>query len=265
MPFSPAWPACWRGRCCATGRPTAIATTCSSSAFLLAKQQLLAGELATGAGLALALFRLAFLVMLERTLSQFMKAACQVTILRRPALDLPIKLLALALLAAPWLPPALVAGLDLVLAALLAGRLPFWYPLRAARRIELGIMFVGYLAIVGQLGLDAWQQHYGAAWIGSAALHLFTFGAMGCVIPAMLLRIARGHTGRPVAFALGDRALLHLTLVALLCRVLLPQLLPAAYPLWIALAALLWAVVFAGLGWRIVPLLWRPRIDGREH
>jgi uncharacterized protein involved in response to NO len=48
-------------------------------------------------------------------------------------------------------------------------------------------------------------------------------------------------------------------------RVLLPQLLPAAYLGWIHLSATCWLAAFALLAWRVVPMLWRPRIDGREH
>ena len=48
-------------------------------------------------------------------------------------------------------------------------------------------------------------------------------------------------------------------------RVAAPQFYPAAYGHWIHLAARCWAVAFAVLAWRFVPLLFRPRIDGREH
>src|SRR5574343_1133662 len=70
-------------------------------AFLVAKYLMLYGNnFAAGYGLAIALFRLAFLVMLERTLTQFMKGVFQVQILRQPKLDMPIKLLGLLLVIA---------------------------------------------------------------------------------------------------------------------------------------------------------------------
>jgi uncharacterized protein involved in response to NO len=63
--------------------------------FLVAKNLLLSPDhFQTGAAMTLALFRVAFLVMLERTLTQFMKNALQTDILRNPVLDTAIKLLA---------------------------------------------------------------------------------------------------------------------------------------------------------------------------
>ena len=234
-------------------------------AFLFAKYQLLYGDFAGGAAMTLALFRLAFLVMLERTLTQFMKAACQTDILRTPWLDLPIKLLGLALAGVFWLPATWTAGLSLLLAGLLLIRLPFWRPDRACRRLDVGIMFVGYLAIVGQLLLEAWATLAGPAWIGALPTHVFTFGAMGCVIPAMIVRIANGHTGRKVVFSAVDRSVLWLMLGALLIRVGLTQLAPAHYAWWIGLAALCWLAAFGLLLLRYAPVLMQPRIDGREH
>ena len=58
-----------------------------------------------------------------------------------------------------------------------------------------------HLAIAGQLLLSAWQALTPLALTGTVATHLFTFGAMGCVIPAMIVRIGNGHTGRKVVFA----------------------------------------------------------------
>lgn len=233
--------------------------------FIVAKSLLLHGDFAAGTAMTLALFRLAFLLMLERTLTQFMRAAFQVEIRRDARLDLAIKGLGLLLVAAPWLPGVLAAGLALALAALLLIRLPFWHPLRALRRIDIGIMFVGYLAIAGQLLLHAWEYFFGPAWVGTLPTHLFTFGAMGCVIPAMIVRIAKGHTGRKVSFDAADRAVLYLMLAALAIRTLLPQLAPAHYLLWIDTAAAAWLLAFGLLAWRYVPLLLAPRIDGREH
>jgi uncharacterized protein involved in response to NO len=101
--------------------------------------------------------------------------------------------------------------------------------------------------------------------VGSAAVHLFTFGAMGCVIPAMIVRIANGHTGRKVVFQPADKAVLWLMLAALGVRVLLPQIFPAQYLACIHAAATLWALAFAILAVRYIPILMQARIDGREH
>ncbi len=98
-------------------------------AFLVAKTLLLHGEhFAAGHGMALALFRMAFLVMMERTLTQFMRGNFQVDILRRPLLDNAIKLLGLLLVIEFVLAPGLAAAAALLLALLLAARFLFWKP-----------------------------------------------------------------------------------------------------------------------------------------
>lgn len=235
-------------------------------AFLVAKYLMLYGnDFAAGYGMAIALFRLAFLVMLERTLTQFMKAAFSAQILRQPKLDMVIKLLGLALVAAPFLPRPLTALLSLALAALLAIRFVFWRPQLAIKRLDIGIMYVGYLAIVGQLLIEALGHVADLIWVGSVSVHLFTFGAMGCVVPAMIIRIAKGHTGRKVVFDTLDKTVLYIMLAGLFIRILVPQFAPGAYLGCIHAAAGCWLLAFGILATRYIPLLLQPRIDGREH
>jgi uncharacterized protein involved in response to NO len=235
-------------------------------AFLIAKYLMLYGNnFAAGYGMAIALFRLAFLVMFERTLTQFMKGVFQAQILREPKLDTPIKLLGLMLVVEPFLPRTLVAGLSLALAVLLAIRFVFWKPQLAFKRIDIGIMYIGYLAIVGQLLIEALGHVVNFVWIGSVSVHLFTFGAMGCVIPAMIMRISKGHTGRKVVFDGLDRAVLYMMIAALAIRVVVPQLAPGAYLACIHAAATCWLLAFGTLAVRYIPILMQPRIDGREH
>lgn len=234
--------------------------------FPLAKFLLLDGHWSqAGQLMALGLFRLAFLIMLERTLTDFMKNVFQAAILRRPALDVSIKALALVLAFAGFMPPALQGGLAFLLAGLLVGRFAFWKPGLALRRLDIGIMYLGYLAIVLQLLVVAFEQLAGVVWVGSVTMHLFTFGAMGLIVPAMIVRISKGHTGRKVAFEAMDKAVLWLMIAALVLRVVAPQLAPGAYLLWVSLAAAGWALAFAILAWRVIPFLLAPRIDGREH
>ena len=233
--------------------------------FIVAKQLMLHGDFAAGSDMVLALFRLAFLVMLERTLTPFMKGAFQVQILRQPRLDMPIKLLGLILVGGFQLPAALTGALSLALALLLLVRFVFWKPQLAFRRIDIGIMYVGYLAIVGQLLLVALAQVADPGWVGSVATHLFTFGAMGCIIPAMIVRIANGHTGRKVVFSPVDRGILYIMLAALVIRIVIPQFAPGLYLACIHAAATCWLLAFGLLGWRYIPMLLKPRIDGREH
>ena len=234
--------------------------------FWIAKTLLLQPEhFNTGWSMTLGLFRVAFLVMLERTLSQFMRAAFAVDILRKPALDTAIKALAAVLVFAALLPAGLAHGLELLLAALLLGRLAFWHPLKACTRLDIGIMYLGYLAIVAQLLIDALPPPGATGWVGTVAAHVFTFGAMGLVIPAMIIRIANGHTGRKVIFGGFDKAVLWIMIAALVLRLVGPQFMPAAYLRWLDLAAACWFAAFALLAWRLIPQLAQARIDGREH
>jgi len=235
-------------------------------AFVLAKVLLLSPEgFVAGRTMALALFRVAFVVMLERTLTQFMKAAFKVQVPRVAAVDVAIKALALLLVATPVLPPVLAAGAALLLAALLTGRFLAWSPHLALRRLDIGIMYLGGFALAAQLVLQALEALLHVAWVGAMSVHTFTFGTMGLIIPAMITRVAKGHTGRPPAFDAFDKAALWVMLAGFVARVVLPQLAPAQYQAWVWTAATCWSAGFGLVAWRTLPLLFRPRVDGREH
>ncbi len=215
--------------------------------------------------MTLGLFRVAFLVMLERTLTQFMKSIFKVEILRHPLLDNSIKVLGLLLVAVGLMPPLLAAAFSLLLAALLLVRFAFWHPLKAFSRLDVGIMYLGYLAITGQLLIEASSLIFNIAWVGSVAVHVFTFGAMGLVIPAMMIRISNGHTGRKVAFGAYEKTVLWIMILAFALRLIGPQLAPDLYLRWLDMAATCWFVAFLLLGWRFIPYFYRPRIDGKDH
>ena len=234
--------------------------------FLVAKTLLLGSEsFASGAAMTLALFRVAFLVMLERTVTQFMKNALGADILRNPLLDAAIKLLAVLLVAGSLLPSGVTASISLLLALLLVVRFVFWQPHLALRRLEIGIMYLGYLAIVAQLLLQSVELLLPPPWLGSLPMHVFTFGAMGLIIPAMLIRICKGHTGRPLFFDRLDRSVLWIMIAGFVIRIVLPQIDPGHYLHWIQIAAACWFACFTLLTWRYVPMLVQPRADGREH
>lgn len=235
-------------------------------AFLAAKLLMLdADHFHAGVTMAVGLFRTAFLVMLERTLTQFVKGVFKVDVLREPRLDAGIKLLAVALVFQGWMPNALAAPLLLVLSLLLLVRFAFWQPRLGMTRVELAVMYLGYLAIVAQLLIEFANLLIAPVWVGSVSVHVFTFGVMGLIIPAMLVRISKGHTGRKVVFDVGDKLLIWIMLSAFVVRIVLPQLAPEAYPRWVHLAAGGWFACFAILGVRMLPRLLAPRVDGKEH
>ena len=234
--------------------------------FPLAKYLILSpDDFQAGSSMAIGLFRMAFLLMLERTLTQFMQGVFKVDILRNAALDTAIKTLALVLVFESLLPSALAGGSALILAVLLAGRFLFWMPQLAMRRVDIGIMYLGYLAIVAQLLISFSSRFALTDWSGSLSVHVFTFGVMGLIIPAMLIRIAKGHTGRKPVFDSVDKLVLWIMLLAFALRILATQVVPAAYLYWIALSAACWFASFTLLAWSYLPYLAQPRIDGKEH
>lgn len=235
-------------------------------AFLAAKLLILDAEhFSAGVTMAIGLFRLAFLVMLERTLTQFMKGVFQAELWRDPRLDGAIKLSALTLVFQAWMPAWLAEGLLLLCAVLLLVRFAGWKPWLAMTRIELAVMYFGYLAILAQLLVELANLRWAPVWVGSVSVHLFTFGVMGLIVPPMLVRISKGHTGRKVVFDAGDKLLIWIMLAALAVRIVLPQLMPAAYGRWVHMAAGGWFLCFAILGARLLPRLVAPRVDGKEH
>ncbi|MFO0696535.1 MAG: NnrS family protein [Polyangiales bacterium] len=235
-------------------------------AFLVAKNLLLSpGHMALGTSMTLGLFRMAFLVMLERTLTPFMKGAFQVDILRDVRWDGAIKLLAALMVFEQLLPPWSRAVCGGSLVVLLVGRFLVWKPWLALRRLDIGIMYLGYLAITAQMALVALGPSNQPVWVGTVSVHLFTFGAMGLIIPAMFVRISKGHTGRKVVFDAGDRAVLWIMMVGLVARVVAPQLATEHYLGCIQVAAACWFACFSILAYRYLPFLWAPRVDGKEH
>lgn len=234
-------------------------------AFLIAKYLLLGNTPSSGYSMSLALYRVAFLVMLERTVTQFMRASFQIALYRSPWLDSGIKIGGLLLVGEFWLPAPLTVTIELLLASLLLGRFAMWHPRMALRKIELGIMYLGQLALISQLIIAAYASLTPLPLVGSVITHLFTFGVMGTIIPAMILRISQGHTGRKITFCQVDRGILWLTLINLNLRVVIPQFFPATYLLCRDLSAGGWIIVFSWLTWRCLPMLWQARIDGREH
>jgi uncharacterized protein involved in response to NO len=235
-------------------------------AFLISKNLILSHDyFNVGSSMAIGLFRMAFLVMLERTLAQFMKGAFQVTILNNPALNKSIKFCGLLLVFESLMPPQISGWIALLLALLLIGRFIFWKPQLAMQRLDIGIMYLGYLAIIAQLLIEFIRHVIHTEWVASMSIHVFTFGAMGLIIPAMLIRISKGHTGRKAVFDATDKLALKFMLLAFVLRVIAPQIYPAGYTHWIYLAASCWFACFSILAWRYIPFLMQARIDGKEH
>ncbi len=234
--------------------------------FLVAKNLLLNPETWTiGVTLSIGLFRLAFAVMFERTMTQFMKNAMKVEVPRYRWLDHAIKALVLLAAFEALLPTPVAASLLSAAAILLFARLLTWKPLVGLRTFGIGIMYVGYMGLVVHLVLEALRLTGRFVGIGTVSVHAFTFLVMGLIIPAMLIRICQGHTGRKLLFTRSDRLAMGAMGVGAFFRLVATQLWPAQYVTWVALSAVGWSLCFLVIGARLVPFLWQPRVDGREH
>jgi uncharacterized protein involved in response to NO len=234
--------------------------------FLISKNLLLSVDyFQDGLVMAVGLFRVAFLVMLERTVTQFMRGSFQVEILSNAKLNMAIKLSGFSLVFASFLPQPVAASLALLAVLLLSFRFVFWKPHLAMQRLDIGIMYLGYLAIVAQLVIEVLRLTLQPEFSISISIHVFTFGAMGLIIPAMMMRIIRGHTGRMVVFDFRDKLVLWLMMLAFAYRLIAPQIDAADYKIWIALAAVCWFFSYSLLAWRYIPYLLQSRVDGKEH
>jgi uncharacterized protein involved in response to NO len=125
-----------------------------------------------------------------------------------------------------------------------------------------------------------WVLHLGYGWIvlgfvlvslstlgwvtQSIALHAFTAGAIGTLTLGMMARVALGHTGRLLEPAKAIHVAFVLISLAGLMRVGGPVAFPNAGDLEILLSGALWILAFGAFTVVYLPILIRPRQDGKQ-
>jgi uncharacterized protein involved in response to NO len=111
-----------------------------------------------------------------------------------------IAILGTAVALAAWVvaPSGQVTGLLLAVVAVLNfGRLARWRPLATLSEPLLWVLHLGYLWMPTGLALASLAALLG--WPNDiAALHALAMGVMGTMILAVMGRVAKGHTGRPL-------------------------------------------------------------------
>ena len=179
-------------------------------------------------------------------------------LLEKAALGAVLALLLTDALGLDGAPLALVAALG-ALAHL--ARWLLWRPWKTARAPLVWVLHVAYGWIVVHLALRAFAQ---LGWVTpSVATHTLTVGAAGGLIIGMMVRTARGHTGRPLRADRGDVACFVLVLLAALVRVGVPLLAPSWTIPAVLGSAALWSSGFALYAVCYWPVLTRARLDGK--
>lgn len=158
--------------------------------------------------------------------------------------------------------PQTAIGAIALLAALVHGvRLSLWKPWRTLATPLVWILHAAYAWIVLHLiirGLNSLELLG-----GSYATHALTVGAIGGLTLGMMVRTARGHTGRPLTADHAETATFLLIQLAALVRVFGGIVSPDLYMASVQLSALLWAAAFGLHAVRYWPILTRPRLDGK--
>ncbi len=140
-----------------------------------------------------------------------------------------------------------------------------WQPQAVLRKPMLWILYLGYAALA--TGLIFAAVHAAGLASGTLAraavhVHIIGIGGFSVLIIGMVTRTALGHLGRPLALDASMLASYGLMMAALVLR--LAALAPGdASLLLLQASALCWIGCMALYLWRFVPMLVRPRPDGR--
>lgn len=95
-----------------------------------------------------------------------------------------------------------------------------------------------------------------------SVVHAFTYGGIGLITASMMARIILGHTGRSVAAPPPTLGIwLGVLVVGAFVRVVMVNIWPAEYQVWILAAQVLWLAGFIGLLMMFAPMLVRPGLE----
>ncbi len=157
--------------------------------------------------------------------------------------------------------PLLIGLLALVIAATQVIRVAGWHDRRIWRIPILWVLYTGIAwIIVGFVLLALSTQGLVGA---NLAKHALAVGGVGVLTLGMMSRVALGHTGRPLQpVRIVDWSFGLLNLAALV-RVFGPLIMPDRYTLWVHLSGGLWAISFLVFCFVYLPILFKPRADGK--
>lgn len=125
-----------------------------------------------------------------------------------------------------------------------------------------------------------WSLHVGHGWLGlglvlrgasclgepglsSVATHALTVGAIGGLTLAMMARVSLGHTGRMLAAPPPMTSAFAAMSLAAVVRCVGPLVAPSRYTSVLVASGALWSVAFAIFAATYLPILLKPRVDGR--
>lgn len=160
------------------------------------------------------------------------------------------------------LSPLLVA-VSLGLFLLHLWRLIGWHTPGIWQKPLLWSIYVAYGFLTTGFLLKAFSSLH---WLSPfVSLHAFTVGGIGLMTLSMMSRVSLGHTGRNVFEPPEVLTLLFSIMVFdLLFRVAMPLVDTTHYSQWIGRSQLLWVLGFVIFSLAYVPMLIRPRVDGRN-
>ena len=152
-----------------------------------------------------------------------------------------------------------VGGLLLLAAVLNLGRLARWRGFATASEPLLAILHVGYAWVIVGAAL------LGASLLTSvvpeaAAIHAFTAGAMGTMVLAVMTRVSRGHTGRPLE-ADGATKLIYAAITGAGLTRVAAAFAHAASMILLDISAVLWVMCFLLFACIYGPMLVSPCIE----
>lgn len=181
---------------------------------------------------------------------------------QRPKLDRFVLAATWALLVVDQVMPASpVAGVvALVAAALHGARLAGWQGLRTLSNPILWVLHLGYLWLVVGLVLRGLSDFGLVAAVD--AVHALTIGAIGTITLGVMTRAALGHTGRAVKAApsiVGAYVLVSVAALSRLAVIVWPDLTSVL----VMVSGAAWSAAFIVFVGVYLPILLRPRIDGR--
>jgi len=158
-------------------------------------------------------------------------------------------------------PPLLTGATALLLALTQALRVAGWHHPQVWRTPILWVLYSGMFWIVTgflMLGLSS----IGVTG-GNLAKHALSVGGIGVLTLGMMSRVALGHSGRPIEPVRSIEIAFVLLNIAAAVRVFGPLLPFGSYTFWVHLSGGIWIICFLIFCWVYLPILSRPRIDGK--